>query len=454
MDMASKLDDVETKKIPVEVEDYLGLDLAKAGTLASDLMGHVDDEAKRAIEEHKVALADIVGPHPAHLTQKMLLWYQSSIESRRKSALDAVIQLFKDRSDTDKGVGFILEARLSTLREQYLRAKLKIFQEHRERNHTRSQEIADLSSKVREEEHRYRYRKQELGGRDAVVLNRTLYIVLLVIVLFGPEALLNLESFAALPWASPFIAWGATILIGVGIGFAAHFHGTLLKQWAHYFDKSQDDSRRGPAWRMFVSGSVLLSVSLSFVYYARFAYFQSYVASVSGFGQTADANAGLMWVVGGSLLGNFIVYLVGCLIAYIMHDSDPDYSDNKSQLDKNSKKLAALKQAMEADWQREIEQLNAQHKRKTEEARRSHRAVMEQSSLAWPQEVFTKIKSQDSRVVAALLAYRHALLSQLGAHAKNLVFVERSETPHLEVIELTLAEYEGTQIELKYLEGG
>lgn len=443
----------DTKRIPASLQQYLSLDLAKNGSIAAELSTRIEDEAKRAIDEGRLVLADIIGKHPTHLTQEMLSWYQSQIESIRGPSLQSVGQLFRERSDPAKGEGFILEARIGSLKEQLLEGKLKVFRDHRQRNHTASEKVAELERKVAEDERHYLQRKQELNGREAIILSRPLYIFLLFFVLFGPEALLNLESFGALPWASPFIAWGATILIGVGIGFAAHFHGTLLKQWTYHFDPSQDDSRRGPARRMFVSGSVLLSVALSFVYYARFAYFQSYVASVSGFGQSSEDNGGLLWVVGGSLLGNFIVYLVGCLIAYIMHDADPDYSERRKNIEKNRSEADKLKQKLEAEWQRALEQLDALYKRKVNEARSAHSIVMKQESLAWPQELFGKLQAQDARVVAILLSYRQGLLQKLSPHAKKVIFTERSDHPYHETIDLTLAQYEQTPIELKYLEG-
>jgi hypothetical protein len=149
-------------------------------------------------------------------------------------------------------------------------------------------------------------------------------------VIFGSEAALNLESFEALPWATPAIAWGATIIIGIALGLASHFHGTVLKQYAYWFGAEQHDHHRGPAWRMVLIGSITLAVALGFVYYARSAYFIAYVGPLSGFGQS-DANLSVLWIVGGSLLGNTIVYLVGVLWAYLLHDNDPEFADLKKR---------------------------------------------------------------------------------------------------------------------------
>ena len=288
---------------------------------------------------------------------------------------------------------------------------------------------------------------------EAKVLNRPLYLFVLFVAIFGSEAALNLEAFEALPWATPFIAWGATIVIGLAVGLAAHYHGTVFQQYGYWFGADQDDSKRGPAWRMVLGGLAALSFSLAFVYYARSAYFASYIGALAGFGQS-DVNFDVLWVIGGSLLGNMIVYLVGVLWAYLLHDPDPEFAALKKTIDEESAQAEKIKRRLELLRQRDIEQINASFKRKSDEAERASKLLMSQKSLAWPDELFKKFQAKDGEALALLHNYRGLLIQKLGPGAKNVAFVMCCDDPHAERKHITAGDYLQVGLKLKYLEGG
>lgn len=435
----------ERNIVPTALQDYLDIDLKQDGAIAKDLVARASSEASL----DGIELSELVGSQPANVTPEMADWYQMYIESPRTQALHAVSLLFKERSDPAKGEGFLTQTRLGSLEEDLLRRKFQVYQNHAQKNVATSEQIRELNNKIAELTHRYDVRKAELG-RDAKLFNGTLYFLVLLFVLFGSESALNLEAFEALPWATPAIAWGATIIIGLSIGLAAHYHGTVLKQWAYYFGADQDDTRRGPAWRMLLSGSAALFVALWFVYYARSAYFASYVASVSSFGQAASGS--FLWMVGGSLLGNFLVYLAGTLWAYLMHDSDPQFVDDRKALEKTRDQCRALKQKLEVSRHRDVEQLNAKYKRRVEETERASRLIMEQQSLSWPSELFRKLQAKDAQVIALLHNYRQELVRSMGIDAKKAKFVACCDDPHCATEPLTAGEFKARAIKLKYLE--
>jgi hypothetical protein len=432
--------------VPIDLQTYLDLDLAPDGVLAQNLLSRADAEA--SLDE--IRLSQLNGPQPADITPEMVDWYQMYVGGARSRALYAVAALFKERCDPARGEGFLPQTRLGSLEENLLKGKLKTYKDHNESNVATSDRIRDLEKQIVKDENRYDIRKAELG-RDAKPTNQTLYLLVLIFVLFGSEAALNLDAFKALPWSTPAIAWGATIVIGLAIGLAAHYHGMVLKQYGYYFDASEDDTKRGPALRMFAGGTLALSVALSFIYYARSAYFESYLGSVSSFGQSSgDAN--FLWVVGGSLLGNVLVYLTGTLWAYMMHDIDPEFVDLKESLDKAKKEAGALKQELEVTRHRKIEQLNAVYERKAKEAQLAARSILGQASLDWPQELFKKIQAKDSLVVALLHNYRQALVRKIGPRSKHMKFVACCDDPNTNVIILSAADYSARTIKLKYLE--
>jgi hypothetical protein len=435
----------EQNAVPAALQEYIDIDVSPDGEIAKNLVARADSEA--ALET--IELSELIGIQPANVTPEMADWYQMYIESPRSQALHVASLLFKERSDPAKGEGFLTQTRLGSLEENLLRRKLQVYQDHAQKNVGTSEQIHELENKISELTHRYDVRKAELG-RDAKLFNSTLYFLVLLFVLFGSESALNLEAFEALPWATPAIAWGATIIIGLSIGLAAHYHGTILKQWAYYFGADQDDTRRGPAWRMLLSGSAALFVSLWFVYYARSAYFASYVASVSSFGQAASGS--FLWMVGGSLLGNFLVYLAGTLWAYLMHDSDPQFVDDRKDLDKARDHCRALKQKLEAARHRDVEQLTAKYKKRVEETERASRLIMEQQCLSWPSELFRKFQAKDAQVVALLHNYRQVLVQKMGTNANRAKFVACCDDPHCRTEILSAGAFKARAIKLKYLE--
>jgi hypothetical protein len=434
-------------EMPVAISKYLDIDLRTDGIIAQNLLRDIDLEA----QSDEIALSDIVGPQPANVTPQMETWYNTYIAGWRGQALHSICQLCKERGDPAKGESFILPLRLGSLDEDLLRKKRNCYQNNRDKFHTTSQNIAGLDSELTAKQILYNNRKSELGGREAEVTNTALYFFVMIFVLFASEAALNLESFEALPWATPAIAWGATIIIGVAIGFAAHFHGTVLKQYDYYFNAAEDDTKRGPAWRMMLGGSAALSVALALVYYARSAYLISYTSSLGSFGQTGSSPS-FLWIVGGSLLGNILVYLTGTLWAYLMHDRDPQFVTWKVEIETTKKKLDGLKLQMETARNREIEQLTAKHKQKTEEAKQAYKQIAGQAALSWPLELFAKVQAKDNLVVAILANYRQTLVQKMGAHAKDVTFQAYSDDPLITNRDITVSGFTRNGVKLKYLE--
>jgi len=432
---------------PEEVSAYLSIDLSADGAISRQLIDNVGSEA----HADEIVLSDIIGAQPANVTQQMEMWYNLHIAGPRSQALHSVSQLCKDRCDPAKGEGFLLPLRLGSLDEELLQKKRKCYQDNKDKFHSTSQTIAKLENDMDATQHLYNVRKAEFGGREATILNKPLYFFVLIFVLFASEAALNLESFEALPWATPAIAWGATIIIGLAIGFAAHFHGTVLKQYDYYFNPAKDDSERGPAWRMVLGGSTALIVALGLVYYARSAYLISYLSSLGGFGQATNAPS-FLWIVGGSLLGNILVYLTGTLWAYLMHDRDPQFVEWKVELGNFKKQLGGLKRQMEIVRAREIEQIGAKHKQKTEEAKQAYKQIVGLPGLAWPLELFTKVQAKDVLVVAVLQNYRRELTLKMAGRANDVVFRAHVDDPHVQSRNITLNDFLQKSVKLKYLE--
>ena len=444
--MSDQASSGEKSSVPSDLQNYLDLDLSPNGLIAQDLLNRLNSEV--SLED--VRLSELTGPQPANITQEMVNWYQTYIASARLMALHAISRLFKERSDPSKGEAFLPHARLGSLEENLLIGKLRVYRNHFENNVAVSEEIRGLEKQIADDQHKYDVRKAELG-REAELHNRVLYYAVLVLIVFVSEALINFEAFEAIPGSTPAYATGLVMAFGFILGAAAHLHGTVFKQWAYYFDASEDDSKRGPAWRMVTLGVVAMIVTLSFVYYARSIYLASYIRSMSGFGQSAGPLS-FFQTVRGSLTGNIGTYIGGVLWAYFMHDSDPDFVTLKRRLDKNKRKAGALKQKLEASRHRQIEQLNAIYDRKVKETQSAAHVSLAQSSLTWPQELFRKFQAKDALVVGLLHNYRQALIQRMGAQAKSVKFIACLDDPHASTANLTAGAFAQKIIKLKYLE--
>lgn len=429
-----------------QLAEYLALDLRRSSPIAQDLFQRVGSEAERT----ELPLSDLVGSVPANLTPAMDAWYRDSFSRVRGAAYRALLHMFSHPGVSDLRDGFLPEARLATLDERYQSDKLALYRGQRESNRASDDEIQMLQQQLRRDEPDYENRVRR-RGREAKPLNKPLYLFILLVVLFGAEAALNVESFQALPWATPAIAWGATIIVGLAIGLAAHYHGTLLKQHAFHFGVDVDDARRGPAWQMFAGGTLALSLSLSFVFYARSAFFAAYMQASSGFGQAADS-PGFLWTVGGSLIGNMLVYLVATMVAYLMHDSDPDMIDLHARIEAARARMAQRKQGMEAQRQRGLAQLQALHKKHVDETRRAASHMLSHAALRPALEKFHQLQAKDSEVAALLFSYRQSLVKALGANAKRVKFMAACDDPYTECQELGVGEFERLPIALKYHE--
>lgn len=438
-------DDDAPNPYMLAVQDYVALDFSAEGDAATALMACAQTEAA----QEEIHLSDIVGANPANLTPAMQDWYAQKVAPRRLEALNGLSRFFADLSGAGNATGFALPLREGSLDDQLLRDKLKLLRDHQERFSSQSQALTTLRQRQTEARAKYEKRKAELG-RDARLTNRWLYLGVLIFIIFGSEAALNLESFEALPWATPAIAWGATIVIGLAIGLAAHYHGLVYRQYGYYFGADKDNDRRGPAWRMVIGGTTALSLALAFVYYARSAYLVAYMSSVGAFGQTTGGG-GLAWVVLGSLLGNMLVYLTGVLWAYLLHDAEPDFVEAKQDVLTLEAKIAVLQQAQDKALSRALEQLNAGHRKQVEAARRSHDLLSSLPRFRQAQDLFTKVQKQDEAVAGLLSAYRTLLVQSL-AHARKTRFTARNETQLLLTDQLGPGDYQRRTIRLKYLE--
>jgi hypothetical protein len=170
---------------------------------------------------------------------------------------------------------------------------------------------------------------------------------------------------------------------------------------------------------MFSIGTTGLTLALAAVAYARNVYFAQNALSAAAFGDGGGGQK--FWIVGGSLLGNMIVYLVGLVLAYLMHDAVAKYAELKKTLAKESAERDALMTSIDNEIAARLKGADT-HRRKALEALQ-HRDDAQRTAPQYTanRKMFDTIVAQDNRVVGALQGYRMSLCKQKKAAGEAFV---------------------------------
>jgi hypothetical protein len=115
---------------------------------------------------------------------------------------------------------------------------------------------AQVERRYHRAESRYEEKFAENNQRIATTWGYDPTYVLAIACIGIAEWLINYDTFFLFTQV-PAIAAGATIILGVLLAFAAHGHGTLLKQWSHRFGKHRTPAERLGDWRLLALSTAL-----------------------------------------------------------------------------------------------------------------------------------------------------------------------------------------------------
>ncbi|RKR00441.1 hypothetical protein [Maricaulis maris] len=384
---------------------YDELDVSAGSELRDELLRHLDAEAQDA----RLKLTDPFGPGTSNLTGGMLAWYQGSIRGRRDAALRAIADAFRDIAANRNAGGVFLDRDLQQVQIDLAQTKRDLKRSQQDQHSTLHKALADMEAMERRLEREFNELRDKENNRPPRILNWALYGTVLLAISIS-EMMLNFETFNSLNFFTPFIASAFALLIGAGLAFAAHLHGTLFKQLEYYTGVKERDSKRWAAWQVFGLGTLALTTVLTAVGYARSQYLADYLTTREMLGGGGDTDA--FWVIGGSLLGNVIVWIVGVIFAYILHDRNPDYPEKAVELNRATTKRRRLEARLEGPVRREIERAEAAAADASEKLKAADRAQRGAKGYREAQAYLGRLISQDGRVIAALSAYRTQLRSQ------------------------------------------
>ena len=171
----------------------------------------------------------------------------------------------------------------------------------------------------------------------------------------------------------PAIAAGATLLLGFALAYAAHAHGTILRQGSYRFDRARSPAERASSWRELALATAALIVVIGMAAGSRYEVVMRTVVSQMKpnlLGAAAMIDANPMRDVLLSLLANLIAWIVGVFIAFYFHDPDPEFMKAQRQYDTAWKALRSRRKDVEL----EIESIEAKFQRRVEELRQSAKA--------------------------------------------------------------------------------
>ena len=425
--------------------DYANLNLSDGSPLLVALLGTAKVDAAAEVIGLTGAGNIYNARQPGLLTQGMASWFSRNIAAYRVAAILEIKSAFDaDSRDTGHATGIYLENVCDSARQKTVNASIEKALAFSDKHKA---EVIDYDQTLES----YKSLRSKMG-REPVRSKKWLYVLaLLGIVLL--EAFINFESFMKVPYiTSPFLATGATMAVGLAVGFSAHFHGVVFRQWAFLFRPQESaesgvENRRNDALRRLAIGSVLLSIALLMVAGARYYYLREYIVEASILGVAAPSMFGGIIFM---LLGNVVAYIVGLLVAYVMHDPNPTFAEQDQKLRKASERMEVLKKQRALVQQDLAHGLNADIKA----------AVNQDASTRGPRyselrDGADRIVNKDQEIVGVLIEYRQALLQELGPRARTKIFrypggAHDMLLPTSDHIMLSGDEYASLQIGLGY----
>ncbi len=319
-----------------------------------------------------------------------------------------------------------------------LQAKADEDAERREAALTGDSRYAQAEQRFQRAEARYEEKFAENNQRLATTWGNHPIYVIAMLCIGATEWLINYDTFFGF-FRVPAIAAGTTIVLAILLAFAAHGHGTLLRQWSHRFGRHRTPIERRGDWRLLGLASVSLVIVLAAAGGSRYSAAMRALTSQPQFnilGAEAAVVVDPLRDVLLSLLANIAAWLVGVFIAYVAHDADPEYMEATHE----RMRARRLFNRRRVRVVREIEGIRArfgkQITEKSNAARSRSRGVEEQRNL------LLQVREHERAIVAGLQSALHATVEQyrdvlvrIGAQQKGaLMFVRTGDgailSPH------------------------
>lgn len=392
------------------VDAYAALDLSDESVAVRALVESAGLEARQETVVLSGATQSYNARQPAALTPAMQAWYARNVATPRLAAIGEIRNGFQtDSEGAAKGVYFEAERDMAMRRgvlaaidqaSRFSDAHKAFLEKHEQLKTAFETRCAQLN-------------------RQPVRFPGWAYVSLLIGVVLL-EAAINFESFLRVPYiTSPFLATGATLAVGLAIGFASHFHGVVFRQMDYLFSPQEaaevgHAERRKDAIRRLVFGALLFAIALLMVGGARFYYLRDYIVQAQILGVSPPSMFGGIIFM---LLGNVVAYAVGTLVAYLTHDPHPLYAELDREFRGSIKKVEALKRQRA----KSLLALRQGADNKVQGQVNQH-ALTRGPRYADLREAADQIVTKDQQVIGALLSHRNALVRAMDSTSEHARF--------------------------------
>lgn len=383
------------------LRSYLDLDLAFDSKVARDLVDRVDREAKRG--SLSLTGDGDAGAISANLTPEMQAWLGTHIGGKRQAALTAIeatARQIRGEGNTEGIVAEIEEDRLKRDCTQRQGDETRRFYDGHK----------DGIDKLNRLQGEYDAHREDLGDRDAIVPSRIVEwgLPLLVAV---PEGFMNYGSFVSLAGLGV-AGLGLTIVAGIAIGVSAWLAGRFWKAWQFYM-RADDDDQQQRGLRMIGLATVLLTVALGFVGYARYKTVAEKALEMTVLG-LPPPNPVISTIL--LLTGNLLVFFIGAAITYILHDEDPLFADRAAKLEKHR---ARFEDSKRRDLNRKLAEITKGHQQKVDRMRLRAEKMRRKSEYDAVVEDMGQLSAKDHEVVGLLQSYRTHLINEIELRDPN-----------------------------------
>lgn len=426
---------------------YSNLDLSPDSKIARALSDNVDEEITRfSRDANPIDLSSHTEPYPGDLTPSMRAWYDAFISGPRRRAIAEVFRRLRDGGSPEQESRPILyDFEACAAQQKYLR-KLDELQGRRS-----SQQLSKLNNARDEEKEAERRYKNKEATHDRAPKMVNPFIYWGAISMIGvAEIAINWEAFNAVSGFTPAIATGVTLVIAIALALSSHFIGTAFRHVGHDMDDSQSDYDRWAKVKMFSFGFLALALVLATVAYARENFLAAELQRAATLGGSSGPNG--LRIIGGSLLSNVIVWIVGVLLAYMLHDSDPTYPAAKEALDKARAKQRRILDKIEKSEDRERRAIEAALRKDLNDAKNASENCSYRPNVKEAAELLEHIKEKDREVIALLDRAKTVVASAVDPRSGRFKRKRNIDNSALKSEEITAAAYAGLSLKPIYRE--
>ncbi len=381
------------------LDSYLALDLGRDSDASRDLFKQVKLEAKNA-ERDGVALSGDGdgGSASPNLTPAMTAWLSRHVLPLRKAAYSAM-ETAAGQIKLPGGVKGIIEE----IEDDKLKRQRNVNRVEKTNSFYKSHGAQVDKLDVIERE--YTGLRTDEGNREAKTPSKWLDMLIVVLIMI-PEGFMNYSSFLKL-WKIGIVALGAAIVVGVAIAWSGFLVGRFWKAY-HFYMHPNDDQLRTKGFIQLGLALGLLTVALLVVGYARYRTVLDMAQEAVILGLPVP---NVLTMTLGLLAGNLIVFGIGVVVTYWLHDENPLYAEKAAEYTKQSQIVDALRKK---HLEQKIDGIDKGYQQDRDKMLKKSRLMDSQPDFGVISDNIGQLSAKDTAVISLLQDYRNALADSIG----------------------------------------